>query len=88
MVRQGGMQERPSFCNSLIPDPTTTFADGTPLAQSPEWRELVALAGQAQYAHRWQRGDLLIIDNTAAMHGRLAHHDDIRQIAVRMGWWA
>jgi len=86
MVRRGGMQQRPSFCSSLIPVPLITMADGTPLTGVAQWQEISALARQQQYAHHWQQGDMLVIDNSTAMHGRLAHSDSARQIALRMGW--
>lgn len=88
MVRRGGLHGRPSFSSSLIPVPFITMADGTPLEEVAEWQEICALARRHQYAHHWQPGDMLVVDNTAAMHGRLAHNDTARQIALRMGWLA
>lgn len=45
------------------------FDDLTPVPE--EWLEAIRATGDAlTYAHLWQRGDVLMIDNTRFMHGR------------------
>lgn len=46
--------------------------------------ELLELAGECTYAHRWQAGDLVMIDNTRVLHGRREFQDSRRTIKTRM----
>lgn len=87
LVRRKTRQGRPSFACNLIHTEEITLDDGTRREDSPQWRAIERLAREQLYEHHWERGDVLVIDNNSAMHGRLAHSDTARQIAVRMGWW-
>lgn len=53
-----------------------------------EWLNEVRQATRRHtYAHRWQTGDVLVIDNSRFMHGRRAIADaDERQIATSFGY--
>lgn len=53
-----------------------------------EWLdEIRRVARQHTYAHKWQRGDVVIVDNSRFMHGRRAIADaDERLIATSFGY--
>jgi alpha-ketoglutarate-dependent taurine dioxygenase len=61
--------------------------DGSLLA--PEtgelFREIIDCGYMLAYFHKWQSGDLLIVNNCRIMHGRNAFSDKQRNIIVRMG---
>lgn len=50
--------------------------------------EVKAVSDGLTTAHPWQRGDLIMVDNTRVMHGRRAFQDDQRNIVVRLGMLA
>lgn len=54
------------------------------------WTEAAQARGESlTYAHRWQRGDILMLDNTRFMHGRRAIADAReRNIATYFGYLA
>ncbi|WP_423142969.1 TauD/TfdA family dioxygenase [Parablastomonas sp. CN1-191] len=60
--------------------------DMTPVPE--EWLQAIKAAGDALTARvEWQRGDLLVLDNTRFMHGRTAiANPAIRLIATRFGY--
>lgn len=62
--------------------------DFTPVPDA--WTEAAQACGESlAYAHRWQRGDILILDNTRFMHGRRAISDAReRSIATYFGYLA
>ncbi len=45
------------------------FGDGAPIEQDVI-HELIDIVGRIGTAHRWQAGDLLVVDNTRFLHGR------------------
>jgi len=66
----------PAFANSLLAKSTydeirtsVQFADGTPIPRGP-WEEAKQAAQRHTVSIRWQRGDILMIDNWRCMHGR------------------
>lgn len=63
-----------------------TLADGTPVPDG--WvAEAKAAGDRVSAAVRWERGDLLMFDNTRFMHGRSAIHDlGERRIASYFGY--
>jgi hypothetical protein len=85
--------ERPAFGNFLL------FArdllrlrhvpmldDGTEFPD--EWLDIIrSTARKLTYAHKWQAGDVLLLDNSRFMHGRRAIGDTAaRQIATYFGY--
>lgn len=46
--------------------------------------ELSAIAAKITVDIRWQKGDILMVDNTRIMHGRRAFSDDKRNIYIRL----
>ncbi len=72
---------RTSFFNQLIaaskgwkdarndPSKSLTFGDGSPL-DPDDVLAAAALADEITYDLRWQRGDVALVDNYVAMHGR------------------
>ena len=83
----------PAFANALVGRPSyaalcrsARMADGTPIPRLA-WEEAKAVADTLTVAVRWQRGDLLMIDNHRCMHGRrplLA--SDPRTLYSRVAW--
>lgn len=75
----------PAFANSIIPNLSggVSFIDGAPvrsgdrLAILRTCEELVTPVG-------WEEGDVLMIDNSRMMHGRLPFSDPSRDIHIRM----
>lgn len=64
------------------------FADFSPVPDA--WAEAAQRAGEAHsYAHDWQQGDILMLDNTRFMHGRRAIADaHARNIVTYFGYLA
>jgi alpha-ketoglutarate-dependent taurine dioxygenase len=46
--------------------------------------ELNAIAEKITAEINWQKGDILMVDNTRIMHGRRAFVDDKRNIYIRL----
>ena len=62
------------------------FGDGEPFSNSVT-NTLIDVHDQMLYRHRWQKNDVLIIDNTRYMHGRLKTRQPCERIlASRFGW--
>lgn len=57
-------------------------ADGTPVS-SEEAEHIWDVLSRSEVAHRWEQGDVLILDNVLAMHGRRAFRGE-RSILVGM----
>jgi alpha-ketoglutarate-dependent taurine dioxygenase len=86
-------QHRPAFANFIlfardylrIPN-VPMLDDGTPFPD--EWLDVVrSNARKLTYAHAWQKGDVLIADNSRFMHGRRAIADPgERRIATYFGY--
>lgn len=78
-------EAQPAFANSLFGPsnhyeaPRITFADGEPI--DPQLlHALDGLCEQLTVDVGWQRGDVVLIDNTRVMHGRRAIDDPARTI--------
>lgn len=85
--------DRPAFGNFLLfaryylgRQDIPIFADGNPVP--PEWVEAAQQVGQRlSVALAWQKGDVLMLDNTRFMHGRTAISDPSeRLIASYFGY--
>jgi hypothetical protein len=87
----------PSFCNSVLITHTRRgdgnyvedrlrlrLADGSPFPAGTLAR-IAQSAADHTVAIPWQRGDIVVIDNTRFMHGRRAFTDPSRRVLVRMG---
>jgi alpha-ketoglutarate-dependent taurine dioxygenase len=74
-----------AFANSLVifGADVVGFADGAPIEREVRL-ELAALAEACAVEIRWRAGDLLVVDNSRVMHGRLPFRDPARRIHVRM----
>ncbi|WP_394824659.1 TauD/TfdA family dioxygenase [Pendulispora albinea] len=89
-LQRGSIGGKWAFANYLLlqeEDPTgpaARRADGSPVP-SELLRHAAAVADGLTVDIRWQRGDVLLIDNTRCMHGRRAIEGDERLILVRMG---
>jgi amino acid adenylation domain-containing protein len=59
------------------------FGDGTPIAE-PEIAEINAVYQRSQTSFAWQKGDILMLDNMLAAHGRNPYVGQ-RKIVVAMG---
>ncbi|QNM96586.1 TauD/TfdA family dioxygenase [Chitinimonas koreensis] len=76
---------RYAFSNSIAVFPQTAFDDGTTL--DPALRaDLLELALRQTVTLELAAGDVLIVDNWRAMHGRTAFDDAERRICIRMGY--
>lgn len=74
-----------AFSNSIAVFPQTVFDDGTAL--DPALRaDLLELALRRTVTVEMAAGDVLIVDNWRAMHGRTAFDDSERRICIRMGY--
>ncbi|KAG7352354.1 taurine catabolism dioxygenase TauD/TfdA family protein [Nitzschia inconspicua] len=60
---------------------TTTFGDGTPITFS-EMSEIRRAIHKNMVYSRWQKGDILCIDNFSTSHGRQPTYDRSRQVIV------
>ena len=62
------------------------FGDGTELTDE-EINTLIDIQDGLAYRHRWQQGDVIVIDNTRCLHGRvMTQRDCPRTLASRFGW--
>lgn len=74
-----------SFSNSLIIESRSTrFEDGTPISDDLR-SEFEQLAGACSFGHKWQKGDVLMVDNARFMHGRAPYSDPNRMVVSRIG---
>lgn len=76
------------FINSLLPAMATSpdvvsFDDGTNI-NDKIMSELNEIAEKMTAEINWQKGDILMIDNTRIMHGRRSFVDDNRDIYIRL----
>lgn len=77
------------FINSLLPtnqlNPNIlNFNDGSEIPDDV-LAELNEIADRIIINISWEKGDILMIDNTRIMHGRRAFSDDKRDIYIRLG---
>ncbi|UTL80594.1 TauD/TfdA family dioxygenase [Pseudomonas putida] len=76
---------RKAFCNSMLgpsvnyEPPRITWADGEDIALEI-WDEIKEVTERNTYSHFWQKGDIVVIDNTRVMHGRRRLDDTSRRI--------
>lgn len=75
----------PAFSNSIIPSLSrgVSFADGTPV-RSGDRLSILLTCNDVMTPVDWQKGDVLMIDNSRMMHGRLPFSDPLREIHIRM----
>ncbi|MBR7834254.1 TauD/TfdA family dioxygenase [Actinospica durhamensis] len=75
----------PAFSNSIVPSLSdgVSFADGTPL-RSGDGLSILRVCDDLMTPVDWQKGDILMIDNSRMMHGRLPFSDPSREIHIRM----
>lgn len=76
------------FINSLLPamaisPDVVSFDDGTNIDDTI-MSELNEIAEKITVEINWQKGDILMVDNTRIMHGRRAFVDDKRDIYIRL----
>ena len=76
------------FINSLLPTKNISpksvcFDDGSEITDDII-SELSEIADKITVDIRWQKGDILMVDNTRVMHGRRAFSDDKRDIYLRL----
>ena len=84
-VQKPKHHESLAFANSVIvEDRSCSFQDGEAISRDLRL-ELFYQAAICSLRHRWQPGDVLMLDNSRMMHGRAAFHDAQRNILVRMG---
>lgn len=79
-----------SFANSVVvhgtpQEPGTFLADGSPVTNDMK-RELLLVASELSVNVQWNAGDVVMVDNTRMMHGRMPFTDPARKILVRMGY--
>ena len=76
------------FINSLLPamvfyPQNISFDDGSDI-DNEIMSELNGIADRMTTEIYWQKGDILMVDNTRIMHGRRAFTDDKRNIYIRL----
>jgi len=86
-------QQRPAFANFLLFARDYLGLTEVPLLDDGsvfpgEWLDIVrTTARRLTYAHNWQKGDVLVADNSRFMHGRRAIADPAeRRIATYFGY--
>jgi hypothetical protein len=72
-----------SLCGYFVGDVQCFLSDGQALPS-----EILPTADAVAYAHRWEDGDLLVIDNWRVMHARGVVTDSNRNVVLRMGKFA
>ena len=88
-IRRSKHCGRDVFANSLMMRDSlrsmyhATLEDGAAIPAAV-YDEIEDEAAQLTYQHRWQAGDIIVVDNTRVMHGRRAFSDPDRRIYVRM----
>ncbi|MBJ9973995.1 TauD/TfdA family dioxygenase [Pseudomonas sp. S75] len=76
---------RLAFCNSMLgpsvnyEPPRITWADGEAIALEI-WDEIKEVTARLTYPHFWNKGDIMVVDNTRVMHGRRRLDDLGRRI--------
>jgi hypothetical protein len=71
-------------CSLMIFDgDTVSFDDGAPIDRGLRL-EIAALASRCSVEIGWRAGDVLLLDNSRVMHGRMPFDDRARRIHVRM----
>jgi alpha-ketoglutarate-dependent taurine dioxygenase len=75
-----------AFANSVIvEDESASFEDGSPITRDLRL-ELFELTVTRSHKVAWEKGDILMVDNSRMMHGRTRiSPDDERRIVIRMG---
>jgi alpha-ketoglutarate-dependent taurine dioxygenase len=68
---------------AIFDDDRVAFEDGAPIDRALRL-ELAALATDCSVEVRWQAGDVLLVDNTRLLHGRMPFPEGTRRIHVRM----
>ena len=78
-------QSVPAFANSIIPNPSgdVSLADGTPV-RSADRLSILRTCNDLMTRVDWRQGDVIMIDNSRMMHGRLPFSDPSREIHIRM----
>lgn len=78
-------QGAPAFSNSIIPSISggVSFADGTPVLSSDRL-SILRVCDDLATPVDWRKGDVIVIDNSRMMHGRLPFSDPAREIHIRM----
>lgn len=78
-------QGAPAFANSIIPSLSgrVSFADGTAV-RSGDRLAILRTCNQLVNPIKWAKGDIVMIDNSRMMHGRLPFSDPSREIHIRM----
>ena len=77
--------KRASFCNSMLgpsvnyDPPRITWENGGDISMSI-WDEVKDVTSRQTYDHFWEKGDIVVIDNTRIMHGRRKLNDASRRI--------
>ena len=87
LVRRKTRQGQPALVTT-IRWARRALSNGRPGSEDPQWRRLERLLVANEVEHHWHKGDLVVMDNNGAMHGRRAHEAPDRTIAIRMGRWA
>lgn len=85
-------QQRPAFANFLLFARDYLRKRGIPLLEGQVFDDdlvdaIRSVARSLTYSHRWQQGDVLLLDNSRFMHGRKAIADSgERRIATYFGY--
>ena len=87
-IHPGRSEEYTVFINSLLPAKSMypdriSFGDGSEIDNEIMF-ELNQIAEKITAEIPWEKGDILMVDNTRIMHGRRAFIDDKRDIYVRL----
>ena len=87
-IQQSSCGNYPVFISSLLPAKSmyadsVTFDDGSEI-DDKIMCELNDIAEKITAEICWEKGDILMIDNTRVMHGRRAFVDDKRDIYIRL----
>jgi alpha-ketoglutarate-dependent taurine dioxygenase len=74
-----------AFVNSIIvhDEGALFFEDGSPITRDLKWELLGAAQGITTMV-KWNAGDMLLVDNTRMLHGRMPFADRGRTIHARM----
>lgn len=85
--------DRPAFVNNILPvlvqeangntHSLVRFADGERIPEDVV-AEIRELAEELTIGVEWQKGDLVMVDNSRLMHGRRAFNDTQRELNMRM----
>ncbi len=87
-IHPGRNGEDMIFINSLLPamvfSPESLSFDDDSDIDSETMSKLNEIAEKVTVEINWQKGDILMVDNTRIMHGRRAFEDDKRDIYIRL----